>query len=301
MRRGRGQPGHRRRVRLVPAGAEPRAGTTSAGWTGCWTCCTTAGIRVALATPTASPPPWFSLAHPDALPVTADGVRLTHGSRDTYCASAPAYRAAAGRIADRARPSGTPITRRWRCGTCTTSTAPRCHCDHAATRVPALAARPVRRPGRAQRGLDRPLLEPAATPTGRTSGHRGPPSTCPTRPRRWTSAGSCSDELRGRYTDQRDVLRAVRPDVPVTTNFVLGAWVPVDHWQLGARGRPRRDRPLPRRPDGRTGAEQAAFAADLARSLAAAGSRGTGVSQSAAGRKTGDPVPPVAAAASRGC
>src|SRR4051794_2822868 len=32
------------------------------------------GIRVNLATPTASPPPWFSLAHPDALPVTADGV-----------------------------------------------------------------------------------------------------------------------------------------------------------------------------------------------------------------------------------
>src|SRR4051794_32969764 len=26
------------------------------------------GIRVALATPTASPPPWFSLAHPQALP-----------------------------------------------------------------------------------------------------------------------------------------------------------------------------------------------------------------------------------------
>ncbi|PZG08834.1 beta-galactosidase, partial [Micromonospora craterilacus] len=32
----------------------------------------TGGIRVALATPTASPPPWFSLAHPGALPVTAD-------------------------------------------------------------------------------------------------------------------------------------------------------------------------------------------------------------------------------------
>src|SRR2546425_1212833 len=32
------------------------------------------GVRVALAPPTASPPPWFSLRHPDALPVTADGV-----------------------------------------------------------------------------------------------------------------------------------------------------------------------------------------------------------------------------------
>jgi beta-galactosidase len=38
------------------------------------------GVKVALATPTASPPPWFSLAHPDALPVRADGTRLLHGS-----------------------------------------------------------------------------------------------------------------------------------------------------------------------------------------------------------------------------
>jgi beta-galactosidase len=57
------------------------------------------GIRVALATPTASPPPWFSLAYPDALTVNGDGTRLTHGSRDTYCLSAPAYRAACVRIA----------------------------------------------------------------------------------------------------------------------------------------------------------------------------------------------------------
>ena len=56
-------------------------------------------VRVILATPTSSPPPWFTLAYPDAMPVTRDGVRLTHGSRDTYCAAAPGYRAAARRIA----------------------------------------------------------------------------------------------------------------------------------------------------------------------------------------------------------
>src|SRR5688572_11845630 len=58
-----------------------------------------AGIDVALATPTASPPPWFSLAHPDALPQTREGVRLGHGSRDTYCVNAPAYREACLSIA----------------------------------------------------------------------------------------------------------------------------------------------------------------------------------------------------------
>lgn len=59
---------------------------------------TAAGIGVVLATPTASPPPWFSRLHPEGLPVTADGVRLIHGSRDTYNPAAPAYREAAARI-----------------------------------------------------------------------------------------------------------------------------------------------------------------------------------------------------------
>jgi beta-galactosidase len=54
-----------------------------------------AGIVVDLATPTASPPPWFALAHPDALPMTRDGRRLTVGAREHFCPSAPAYRAAA--------------------------------------------------------------------------------------------------------------------------------------------------------------------------------------------------------------
>ena len=56
------------------------------------------GVRVILATPTASPPPWFTRLNPEALPVTADGVRLIHGSRDTYNPAAPAYRDAAVRI-----------------------------------------------------------------------------------------------------------------------------------------------------------------------------------------------------------
>ena len=73
------------------------------------------GIGVVLATPTASPPPWFSLAHPEALPVTADGVRLIHGSRDTYNPAAPAYRAAAKRVttALAERYSSHPALRMW--------------------------------------------------------------------------------------------------------------------------------------------------------------------------------------------
>src|SRR5690606_29375291 len=39
----------------------------------------------------------------------------------------------------------------------------------------------------------------------------------------------CSDNLLSAFVEQRDLLRSATPDVPVTTNYVLGGWVPVDH------------------------------------------------------------------------
>src|SRR5690606_2102805 len=93
-------------VNLVTVGVfawsrlEPREGEYEFGWLDrVLDLLHDGGIRVSLATPTASPPPWFTFAHPDALPETASGVRLRHGSRDTYCASAPAYQEACRRVA----------------------------------------------------------------------------------------------------------------------------------------------------------------------------------------------------------
>ncbi len=57
-----------------------------------------AGIRIDLATATASPPPWLSLAHPDILPVTAEGVTLGTGSRQQYSPSSATYRRHADRL-----------------------------------------------------------------------------------------------------------------------------------------------------------------------------------------------------------
>src|SRR5690349_4592583 len=39
----------------------------------------------------------------------------------------------------------------------------------------------------------------------------------------------CSDELLAAFVEQREVLRAANPAVPVTTNYIFGGWVPVDH------------------------------------------------------------------------
>ena len=50
------------------------------------------GVRVDLATATASPPPWLALAHPEMLPVTEEGVRLSVGSRQHYSPSSAVYR-----------------------------------------------------------------------------------------------------------------------------------------------------------------------------------------------------------------
>ncbi len=59
------------------------------------------GIRVCLATATASPPPWFVHRHPESAPVTAEGVRLTYGSRQCYSPASRAYREAAATLAGR--------------------------------------------------------------------------------------------------------------------------------------------------------------------------------------------------------
>ncbi|HEY0247971.1 MAG TPA: beta-galactosidase [Gryllotalpicola sp.] len=56
------------------------------------------GIRVILATATASPPAWLARRHPESLPVTADGVRLGFGSRQQYSPNSAAYRQHAERL-----------------------------------------------------------------------------------------------------------------------------------------------------------------------------------------------------------
>ena len=51
-----------------------------------------ADIAVDLATATATPPPWFSHAYPQTLPVDRDGHTLWPGSRQAWCPTSPPYR-----------------------------------------------------------------------------------------------------------------------------------------------------------------------------------------------------------------
>lgn len=50
-----------------------------------------AGLKVVLGTPTPTPPAWMCAAHPEILPVDANGHRRRFGSRRHYCSNQPVY------------------------------------------------------------------------------------------------------------------------------------------------------------------------------------------------------------------
>ena len=49
------------------------------------------GVSTILCTPTATPPRWLTMKHPEILRVNADGVSLEHGSRQHCCHSSPLF------------------------------------------------------------------------------------------------------------------------------------------------------------------------------------------------------------------
>ncbi|WP_306317045.1 MULTISPECIES: beta-galactosidase [unclassified Streptomyces] len=224
-----------------------------------------AGIGVVLATPTASPPPWFTLAHPDALPVQPDGSRHTHGSRDTYAISAPAYRDACRRIARAlAERYGThPALRGWHIHNEYGSLD---HSDHAA----AAFRRWLKRRYGTLEELNRcwgtafwsqrygdwaEILPPRQTQYMHNPTHALDFRRC------------TADEFRDAYAEQVAEIRAAGSTAAATTNFMLPSWNHLDHWSW----RPHLDAvSIDHYLDttGPSGETHVAYAGDLARSWA---------------------------------
>ncbi|MCR3751919.1 beta-galactosidase [Lentzea californiensis] len=221
------------------------------------------GVAVDLATPTASPPPWFTLAHPDAMPVTPDGTRLVHGSRDTYCLSAPAYRAAARRIASALaeRYGDHPAVALWHVHN---EYVTLCWCEHTAAAFRVWL--------RARHGSLDALNEAWGTafwsqrygsweqvlPPRATQWHRNPGLTL-------DFSRFFSDEVVAAYSEQRDAIRA-HSDRPVTTNMMQPGYQNVDLWALSREVDLVAIDHYPDRP-GLDAAADVAFAADRARSF----------------------------------
>jgi beta-galactosidase len=193
------------------------------------------GIAVDLATATASPPPWLSHAHPEMLPVLADGVRLWPGGRQHYCPSSPVYRDAARRLVEALadRYAGHPALALWHIGNEYGCHVPACWCDVSAE---AFRGWLMRRHGTldelnrswatafwSQRyGSWDEILPP------RRAGTTSNPS------QQLDFMRFSSDALLECFEVERAVLAERSPDKPVTTNF-MGFFKPLDYWAWAGR------------------------------------------------------------------
>ncbi|MFG2916888.1 beta-galactosidase [Kitasatospora sp. NPDC048298] len=189
------------------------------------------GIAVDLATATASPPAWLVRAHPELLPVTADGVRLEFGSRQHYCPSSPAYRQAAVRLtralAERYRDH--PALALWHIHNEYGDHVQECFC-------PASAA-DFRRWLRERHGdieeLNRSWGTAFWSQRYNSFEQIEPPRTAPgpvnpTQLLDWRRF--CSDALLALHRAEKAVLDEVSPGVPVTTNF-MSMLKALDYWE----------------------------------------------------------------------
>ena len=192
------------------------------------------GIAADLATPTAAPPAWFFKAHPQALPVDRDGRRLSYGSRQTFCPSSPAYRAAAlrmaGKIAERC--ADHPAVAMWHVHNEYGCHNAECYCD--------LSAASFRGWLRAKYNDDLAALNHAWGTTFWSQWYYDwdeilPPRATgadpnPTHRLDWRRF--CSDELLALFTAERDVLRRAAPGIPATTNFMVNFSIEaLDYWR----------------------------------------------------------------------
>ncbi|WP_458247802.1 beta-galactosidase [Streptomyces sp. MAI_2237] len=194
------------------------------------------GIRVDLGTPTVCPPAWFYRAHPEALPVSREGVRFAFGSRAAICHSNTDYRAAAAAITTRlAERYGDHLAvAMWHVHNEYGVPVSACYCDSCAAHF--------RRWLQAAYGSVEAVNEAWGTAFWgqRYSGFEeiGPPSATPTavNPAQALDYKRFADAtMRENFVMERDILHRLSPGVPVTTNFMtaLSQCDSVDYWAWG--------------------------------------------------------------------
>jgi beta-galactosidase len=191
-----------------------------------------AGIAVDLATPTAAPPPWFLHQHPEARPVTREGLTLGGGSRQAYCPSSPAYALAAAEVTRQLalRYGTNPAVVLWHVNNEYGAPLGECYCETSAA---------------AFRDWLRERYGDLATLNDRWGAAFW--SQCYVEwdevdvPRASTSvvnpaqrldfARFSSDALLGCFRRERDILHELSPGIPVTTNFMANNCKNVDYWR----------------------------------------------------------------------
>ncbi|MFG2576431.1 beta-galactosidase [Streptomyces sp. NPDC048481] len=180
------------------------------------------GIGVDLATATASPPPWLTTAHPEILPVTANGETLWPGARQHWRPTSPVFREHALRLVREiaGRYKDHPALVAWH-----VSNELGCHnvYDHSDD-----AARAFRVWLHARYGTLDALNHAWGTAfwSQRYSDWEQilPPRLAASHPnptQQLDFKRFSSDALKDHLVAEREILREITPGVPVTTNFMV--------------------------------------------------------------------------------
>ncbi|MFF1902958.1 beta-galactosidase [Kitasatospora sp. NPDC058218] len=192
------------------------------------------GIAVDLATATATPPPWLVRRHPELQPVDAAGTRLEFGSRQGYCPSSPVFREATVRLA-RAMAEhyrDHPALVMWHIGNEYGDHTVECFCEE--------SARDFRRWLQARYGTLEGLNSAWGTScwgqhytewTQLAPPRKAPGPVNPAQVLDWRRFSS--DALLACFEAEREVLKEVTPDIPVTTNF-MSLLHHLDYWKWAA-------------------------------------------------------------------
>ncbi|WFE29578.1 beta-galactosidase [Solwaraspora sp. WMMD791] len=180
------------------------------------------GIAVDLATATASPPPWLTAAHPEILPVDRHGATIWPGARQHWRPTSPVFRAYAlalvRAIAQRYRDH--PALTAWH-----VSNELGCHnvydfSDDAADAFRAWLRARYGDIDALNHAWGTAFWSQRYTDFGQILPPRQAASY-PNPTQQLDFKRFSSDALREHLRAERDILRAVTPDVPVTTNFMV--------------------------------------------------------------------------------
>ncbi|WP_426736827.1 beta-galactosidase [Plantibacter sp. 2H11-2] len=180
------------------------------------------GIAVDLATPTAAVPMWLHRLHPEILPQDEHGHPLAPGGRLGFCPSSQVYRRFAERIVERlaAHVAGHPAVRMWHVSNELGGGNARCHCAVSNDRFREWVETKYSTVetlndawGMAFWGNSYSSFEEVTTPSGATAHNPG---------QLLDYERFSSDELLEQYRAERAVLLRHTPELPVTTNFMVG-------------------------------------------------------------------------------
>ncbi|MET9105403.1 beta-galactosidase [Streptomyces zhihengii] len=193
-----------------------------------------AGIRVALATATASPPPWLTRSHPEVLPRKPDGTVLHQGARQSCAVASPLFRRYALNMARRVaeRYADHPALALWHI-----DNELGCHVPHDYSDAAEAAFRTWL--GRRYGTID--ALNSAWGTAFWSQRYDNfdevlPPLQAPTfvnPSQQLDFFRFSSDELLAYYRALRDTVREVTPHVPTTTNFMMSSatkWMDYHSW-----------------------------------------------------------------------